>query len=458
MKTVNLVIPFMLGGASIVSAQSSKPNVVFIMADDMGYECLGTYGSTYETPCLDQMAEKGIKFNYAFSQPLSTPSRVQVMTGRYNYCNYSRFGFLNQDQKTFGNLAKMAGYATAIVGKWQLGGNSKLPVHFGFDNYCLWQLNYGRGKNGVGERYANPLIEQDGRVLDHNADIYGPDLFADYVDDFIETNKHRPFFLYYPIVLVHDPFVSTPQSSDWSTNFSGRFISNTRYFSDMVSYCDMLVGRVIDKLKKEGLYDNTLIIFTADNGTLPQIITPMKDGTKVKGGKSYATDAGTHVPLIVTYGAYQCRPYVCDDLVDFTDIMPTLAQAMGVEVPVEWDTHGVSFLPQILGQKGTPRKWAFCHYDPVKSGGESKARRWIRTQRYKLYSTGEFYDMAEDVLEQHPIPEGCGSAQAEADRKFLAAELAKFPKWEMGDPTAPKVEYPELKSVLLKYEEKAPLK
>lgn len=449
MKKTNLTFGILLlGVASNGFAQNNntKPNIVFIMADDMGYECLGTYGSTYQTPILDKMAKKGIKFDYAFSQPLSTPSRVQVMTGKYNYCNYSRFGFLNQDQKTFGNLAKMAGYATAIVGKWQLGRNSLLPKHFGFDNYCLWQVNYTKKE---GERYANALIEQDGQVLDRNNDIYGPDVFADYVDDFISKNKHRPFLLYYPMVLTHDPFVSTPDSQEWVTDPKSRFKSNKKYFSDMVSYCDKMVGRVIDKLKREGIYDNTLIIFTGDNGTASWIATPMKDGTTIQGGKSLPTDGGTHVPLIATYGSRQGKHFVCHDLIDFTDIMPTLAQAMGIDIPAEWGVQGVSFLPQVIGQKGTPRKWVFCHYDSGhmdKNNVEKVSCRWIRTHQYKLYSTGEFYDIANDVLEKNNILQGTGSSEAENAREFLAKELSKFPAWKSGDPRVPIVNYSQFKN------------
>jgi len=441
--------------AAVAAAEKSKPNVVFVLADDMGHECLGTYGSTYKTPNLDRMAEVGVKFDYAYSQPLSTPSRVELMTGRYNHKNYSRFAFMNQDVKTFGHLAKMAGYTTTIVGKWQLGANSKLPAWFGFDSYCLWQLNYGKGDKNhphEGERYANPLIEQDGRILPHNSDLYGPDLFADYVDRFIDENRDNPFFLYYPMVLVHDPFVSTPRSADWATNMDGRFVHNTIYFPDMVAYCDMMMGRLIDKLKKEGLYDNTLIIFTGDNGTLSQITTPMQDGNAIKGGKGSATDAGTHAPLIVTYGSRQGKPFVCHDLVNFTDVMPTIAQAMGIEVPKAWDTDGVSFLPQVMGEKGTPRQWVFCHYDSFINNDAPmpNAKRWIRTHRYKLYSTGEFYDMQEDVLEKHAIPAGKGSKEAEKERTFLASELAKFPAWKVGDIPVKKVEYPELKCVTKK--------
>ena len=149
----------------------TKPNVILIMADDMGYECLGSNGSTsYATPKIDALGEEGIRFTHCISQPLCTPSRVKIMTGLYNYRNYEYFDYLNPSQRTFGNIMHEAGYATCIAGKWQLNGisykdevpnwnDSLRPHHFGFDEYCLWQLTKPRSE---GERYAHPTIQQNG--------------------------------------------------------------------------------------------------------------------------------------------------------------------------------------------------------------------------------------------------------------------------------------------------------
>jgi len=187
--------------ATAAAAENKKPNIVFILIDDMGYECVGACGgAAYRTPNIDALARDGVRFTHAWAQPLCTPSRVELMTGKYNYKNYVDFGFMNQDQKTFGNLAQMAGYTTAIAGKWQLGANSKLPAHFGFDTYCLWQLNYKNNRKAVRyERYADPLLEEDGKILPdpRDPDAYGPDLFENYVEKFIDANKDKdkPFFL-----------------------------------------------------------------------------------------------------------------------------------------------------------------------------------------------------------------------------------------------------------------------
>ena len=433
--------------ASCNNENTQKPNIIIILTDDMGYECVGAYGGTYNTPNIDRLAEQGIKFDYAYAQPLSTPSRVKIMTGMYNHKNYSSFGFMNQDQKTFGHLAQMAGYVTTIVGKWQLGPNPNLPAHFGFDSYNLWQLNYPRTRNS--ERYANAFLEENEEVLERTIDTYGPDRQADYIDRFIETNRDRPFFIYYPMTLPHDPFVPTPISDSWATNPEDRQTEDVKYFADMVEHCDLLIGRLVDKLKKEGVFDNTLIIFTSDNGTNIQIVSKMKDGSYIRGGKGTTTDAGTRVPFIISYGNRQGKPHVSNDLIDFTDVLPTVAQAMGIEVPEEWDIDGVSFLPQVMGETGSPRKWVFCHYDSFRQGHDRpapNARRYIRNHRYKLYSTGEFYDIKEDVLEENDIQSGNGSAEAENARQFLASELGKFPKWEVGDIPVRRVELPGLET------------
>ena len=137
------IIPFLASCVLLQAPLSAvKPNIVFIMADDFGYECVGANGGTsYQTPVLDQMAKEGMRFEHCYSQPICTPSRVKLMTGISNMRNYGKFGFLDPKQTTFANLLKKEGYATCIVGKWQLQGGLEGPNKFGFDEYCLWQLN-----------------------------------------------------------------------------------------------------------------------------------------------------------------------------------------------------------------------------------------------------------------------------------------------------------------------------
>jgi len=428
-----------------VMAQKNTPNIVLILADDMGRECIGAYGSTYKTPNIDKLAKSGLKFNYGFSQPLCTPSRVQIMTGKYNYKNYSEFGFLNQDQKTFAHIAQEAGYATAIAGKWQLGPNQKLPKHFGFDQYCLWQLDMPRRE---GERYTKPLIDKDGEIVKTTDDDYGPDIFVNYMLDFIEKNKDKKFLAYYPMALVHDPFLPTPDSKSWKTDVAGRAKKDTANFRDMVAYSDKNVGKIIQKLKDLNIYENTIIIFTGDNGTGRAIVTPLKDGNKMPGGKGLTLDRGHHVPLIVNWGSGKYKKHETNDLVDFTDILPTIADAIGAKVPKAWDTDGFSILPQIKGEKSVPRKWIFTHYSPIHSPGANKeSGRFFRDHRYKLYSDGRFFDLSKDIEEKNPIALGKAGAEGEKIRKVFEAEHAKLPQWKIGDPGVAKVILPGLEPV-----------
>lgn len=431
-----------LAFAPHILAQKNTPNIILIMADDMGKECIGAYGSTYKTPNIDKLAKDGLKYNYAFSQPLCTPSRVQIMTGKYNYKNYSEFGFLNQDQKTFAHIAKEAGYTTAIAGKWQLGANQKLPKHFGFDQYCLWQLNKPRRE---GERYAKPLIDKDGKILKTTDDDYGPDIFVNYMLDFIEKNKDKKFLAYYPMALVHDPFLPTPDSKSWKSDVEGRHKKDTLNFRDMVAYSDKNVGKIIQKLKELNIYENTIIIFTGDNGTGRAVVTPLQDGSKLPGGKGLTLDRGHHVPLIVNWGTGKYKKHETDNLVDFTDILPTIAEAFQVKVPAAWGADGISILPQIKGQSGPTRNFIFSHYSPIHSESANKhAARFFRDRRYKLYSDGRFFDLQNDLEEKQPVAVGKAGPEGEKARKLFQAELAKLPAWKFGDPGVATVVLPGL--------------
>ncbi len=161
------------------------------------------------------MAATGLRFSHCYSQPLCTPSRVQLMTGKYNVRNYTVFGRLEASQTTFAQRLRDAGYATCIVGKWQLGEDAALPSHFGFDEHCLWQLLRRPS------RYANPGLEINGRLVDEPPGRYGPDIVADYACDFIGRHRGQPFLLYYPMILTHCPFEPTPDSSDWDPASKG---------------------------------------------------------------------------------------------------------------------------------------------------------------------------------------------------------------------------------------------
>ncbi len=411
--------------------KDQKPNVILMMADDMGYECLSVYGSlSYQTPVLDKLATEGIRFENCISQPLCTPSRVKIMTGLYNYRNYEFFGYLNTNQTSFGNLMKEAGYVTCIAGKWQLNGLSypddiddwqdqSRPVQFGFDEYCLWQLT--RPKKD-GERYADPLIEKNGEIVRTDSNSYGPDIFADFILDFIARNAQKQFFVYYPMVLVHDPFVPTPDSDSWNIK-EDRYKGSKAYFKDMVEYADKITGRILNKLEEEGLLENTVFIFTGDNGTNRSITTQTLSGA-IQGGKGNTTDAGTRVPLIVHWPKGGQSGKVYQDLISFCDFYPTLAELADLNVPVD----GQSFFPVLSGLKHTPRETLFVHYDPRWGNNVNQFRnQFIRTLDYKLYSDGRFISLKDDVLEMAPLALDSLNQEEKKIYDRLKKELDNYP-------------------------------
>lgn len=160
------------------------------------------------------------------------------------------------------------------------------------------------------------------------------------------------------------------------------------------------MGKIIAKLESLGLRENTLVIFTGDNGT-DQPIVSMLAGRPVAGGKGKTTDAGTRVPLIVNWPGVVQKGAVCGDLVDFTDFLPTLCDAAGVTVPAALKIDGRSFLPQLRGEKGRPREWVYSWYSS--EGGPAAQSEWARNQRYKLYANGRLFDISKDVLKERPI-------------------------------------------------------
>lgn len=424
--TTFLVVPGCLNAAYQPSGPGAggRPNIVLIMADDLGYECLGCNGSTsYKTPVLDELARTGMRFEHCYCQPLCTPSRVQLMTGKYNIRNYTVFGSLDPKEITFGHILKKSGYTTCVAGKWQLygGGNGTHPARAGFDEYCLWQVE------DRGSRYADPTVLENGTLRKDIKGKYGPDVFCDFITSFIERHGSQPFFIYYPMALTHGPFEPTPDSKEWqqgkpAVRRMGKPKADKKFFADMVAYMDKIVGRIGAKLDDLGLRENTLILFTGDNGTA-RGITSKKGSVSIEGGKGLTTDAGTHAPLVANWKGTIPAGRVCDDLVDFSDFLPTLVEAVGVKLDAGAVIDGRSFLPQLRGQNGRPREWIYCYYDPKMKAEKWSLKVFARDKKYKLYQTGELFDVQADPLEKRLIDANSAGPQAVAARGRLQTVL-----------------------------------
>jgi len=352
---------------------ANKPNIVLIMADDMGYECIGANGcEEYKTPIIDKLAAEGVRFDQCFAQPLCTPSRVKIMTGLYNKRNFTKFAHMDRNQTTFAHLLKKVGYTTAVAGKWQLGYQEDSARNFGFDQSCLWK------HNASGSRYPNPGLSINGKPKQFSNGEYGPDVCADFICDFIETNKEKPFLAYYSMILPHCPFAPTPDSEDWDPTVKswpykgpGDKTMQNKNFKDMVAYIDKLVGKVVKKLDDLGIRDNTMIIFTGDNGTDEPIYTDWK-GKEVRGRKAKPFNAGVRVPLVINWPG-RIKPAVQEEeLVEFSDFLPTMCEVAGAQLPENYPGDGLSLWPVLSGTGERNKEYVYIWY--------FRFNTWVRTK------------------------------------------------------------------------------
>ena len=396
-----------------------RPNIILIMADDLGVEGLGSYGGlSYRTPALDRLAAEGMRFTHAYAQPLCTNTRIQQMTGLYNQRNWIAFGLLDPEAKTIGHWMQDAGYHTCIAGKWQLQsydppdypgaakrrGKGMKVEDAGFDEYSLWHTAHTEDK---GSRYADPVIYENGKFRQDLQGKFGPDVWVDYINDYLTRrhDKEQPFFVYYPMALPHWPFVPTPRSQVWSDP-TKRHIEDYRYFKDMVESLDDCVGRIVKHVDKLGIAEETVILFYSDNGCHLKVTTETKAGP-IAGGKGLTNDAGTHVPLIVRWSGH-IQPGVTDALVDSTDFLATVRDIANRKLPAEVAAKldSRSFWPVAERKIESAREWVFFHFDPRPGWDKDRFRllRCARDRQYKLYDDGRMFEVPADPLEQHPLP------------------------------------------------------
>lgn len=419
-----------------ISSAATKPpkNFMLIMADDIGIECFGSYGGTsYRTPNLDRLAKSGLRFSHAYSQPLCTPTRLEIMTGRENHRNWQYFGILPTGERTFGHLMSEAGFKTCMAGKWQLQsydppdypgaekrrGTGMHPKDAGFDTYALFHSLHTEDK---GSRYADPTYLQDGRLHKELKGKYGEDLSVDFILKFMETNKDERMFIYYPMALPHWPMNPPPNSEAWKDP-ARRLEADEKHFPDMVAYMDLLVGRLMDGLDQMGLRDDTMVIFYSDNGTDQRIVSKFH-GRDVRGGKNRTTQTGIRVPLIVNWRG-RLAPGVSDDLIEASDFLPTFAELSGKEIPSDWQTDGTSFAPRLLGKEGEKREWAFFWYDPRPGWDKEKFSRSIFAldHDYKLFSDGRMFDISGVTLKEEALDPAKLSPKAMAAQKKLKGAI-----------------------------------
>ncbi len=384
------------------SHAADKPNVIFILADDLGIGNVGCYGAdNYKTPAIDQLAAEGTRFTHCFTAALCGPSRAMIMTGRYAFRN----GSSNQDACTvmpnkelqLGRVFQSAGYKTTSIGKWgQLPGD---PDGSGFDDYLRFNGSgvYRNKKEGKAEEY---LV--NGKELKLADNEYMPDLLHEHMMKFIKKHKDEPFFVYYPMSSVHGDLLPTPDSASGSTDL----------MADNIAYMDKLVGKLITELEALKLRDNTLIIFMGDNGTgKGQSERATIGGKALSGMKGTMLECGGLVPMIANWPGKTSAGKVSADLIDSTDFLATFAELTGGTLPKETIFDGHSIAPQLRGEAGTPREWVY---------NQLAAMWYVRDAEWKLNEKGELYDMSDA-----PFTEKLVTGDHPARTK-LAAVLAKL--------------------------------
>lgn len=411
----------------IANAATQRPNIILILADDLGHEVLET--DDYSTPTLDAMAENGLWFTQTYVTPLCTPTRLSMMTGQYGHRNYDNFGSFPKSQvdQTFGTMMQKAGYRTCFAGKWQLGSYS--PSDMGFDQHIKYityegvDINKNYFWNPTDASILSRVIENDKKL--EKPIEYGPDYVLDFIEDFVTTDSEQPFFVYYPMLLTHGPFQPTPDTEDKDFSQERAYTNLVKYFPDNVSYMDKLIRQLLETVTEAGLAENTVILFVGDNGSPG--IKAMVNGELRGGGKTKFTDAGTHVPFLAYWKGTTPVGQKVDDLVDASDFYATIAELAGVPEAAE-GRDGVSFAAQLMGKEGPVREWAFSHYKGKPKGGRSKATGayWVRDHRWKLYHDGRLIDVANDYWENSPIMPGEDIEQTSAIRERLEAAFVEL--------------------------------
>ena len=384
MKLTHYFFLFLLF-ANASFAQQKKPNIIFVLADDLGIDGVSAYGADFfKTPVIDKLAKEGIRYTNAYTVPLCGPSRALILSGRYGF----RTGAVNQDmtgeikpsaENFMPSILKKAGYTSSMIGKW---GQLPLgPAEFGFDDYLRF---FGSGS------FFNEEGKKDKYVVNGKESVlkdgeYMPDLMHDHMVNFLAQHKKDPFYLYYSLSHVHGEIVATPDTKPGTTAYK-------ELYADNISYMDKLVGKLLHTLDSLKLRENTLIVFFGDNGTAGEAAQIGRvQGQKLSGKKGTMQECGSLVPMIVNWPSMIKKPGVSNSLIDAADFIPTFAELAGAPLPTNNVLDGVSFAYQLKGGKGTAREWIFT----------GLGKDWyVRSANWKLMRSGDLYDMRKAPFEE----------------------------------------------------------
>ncbi|MBL9208810.1 MAG: sulfatase [Opitutaceae bacterium] len=428
---------------AVAAAPKRPPNIVFFLADDLGPRDLAVYGSSfYETPNLDRLAKEGALFTDAYAAcPVCSPTRASILCGQWP----QRTGItdyigapatpgawkrntrllpapyvdrLSLDTPTLAKALKSAGYATFFAGKWHLGPEGWWPENQGFDH------NLGgidRGGPYGGKKYFSPYGNP--RLKDGPDGEHLPDRLASETADFIAANRERPFFAYYSFYDVHTPLMARPDllrkyeekrarlglKEAWGREHERdvRRVQDHAVYAAMVEAMDLAVGKVLAKLDELGLRENTLVIFTSDNGGLSTSEGWPTSNLPFRGGKGWMYEGGIREPLLIRWPGVVKPGEVISIPVSSPDFFPTLLEAAGARPAPGQRLDGVSLVPVLRGDAVTERAlyWHYPHYGNQGGAPAAAIRRgpwklihWAEDDRVELFrldlDPGETTDLA----------------------------------------------------------------
>ena len=451
-KTILFLIPAVLvftisacNGPKEKQQAETKPNIVYILADDLGYGDLSCYGQThFQTPNIDKLAENGMKFTQHYSgSTVCAPSRSCLMTGKHTGHTFIRGNKeiqpegqypLEEKAVTLAEALQKAGYVTGAFGKWGLGfpGSEGDPNNQGFDEF------YGHNCQRMGHHYYpyhlwhnQEKVILDGNSGDQTGD-YAPEIIHEQALKFLDNNKDKPFFMFYPSIIPHAELFAP---EEYMQKYRGKFDPEPKYdgvdfgeegfrngpygsqaephaaFAAMVDLLDEQVGEIVAKLKETGVYDNTLIIFTSDNG-------PHQEGGAdpdffnsngpLRGYKRDLYEGGIRVPMIAVWKGKITEGTTTDYPSAFWDMFPTMAEITGAEIPDDID--GISLLPTLLGNSEKQKEHEYLYWEFHEKGGRKAIRKgdWKLVQ-YDVFdpekTRTELYDLAIDPGEENNVAE-----------------------------------------------------
>ena len=432
MRKINLfstigicIAPGIMSGCS-VAEQSDKddaPNIIFILADDLGYGDLACYGnSDILTPNIDRLAETGTRFTQAYAgSAVSSPSRSALMTGkntgnttiRDNFAQEGGLeGYKNENiirrmhilptDTTIANVLRDAGYRTCLVNKWHLDGFNQeaTPLNRGFDEFYGWLVSTAHSNDPYYYpyyRFNNDSLINISENADGQHEIHNTDISTNEAIQFIRRNNENIFFLYLSNGSPHEPFIiddtSWYDNKDWDIN--------TKRYASLITHMDEAIGRIIDEIDKLGLRDNTLIIFTSDNGAAIQApLEELKSNANLRGRKALLYEGGIRVPFIVNQPG-KVNSQTLDNLIYFPDVLPTLAAIAQTIAPV--DINGINFFPLLKGEEmDTDDRLLYWEFP----GKQYAARKgdW-KVVTVKAEDPLELYNLKDDIGETKNLAE-----------------------------------------------------